>query len=592
MTTDQIVVFAVLGVALVLFIKGPVRYDVVAFGALMAAAVAGVVPADEAFSGFGHPAVITVATVLIISRALQDSGLLDYLADRLLRWVHGPVMLIVALTGLGALLSGFMNNVGALALLMPLALRASREVGAQPSHVLMPLAFGTILGGLMTQIGTPPNILIANYRASLRGDAFTMFDFTPVGVVVAVAGVAFIVLIGWRLVPKDRRGRQSADEAFKIRDYVSELRIGAESKLIGTELRELEAMGERQIVVVGLIRGEYRHYQNLRMEQIAEGDILIIRADPTYLKKLVGQTGIDFVGREDFNPGDLRSDEVGVIEAVVQPGSRLDGRSAGRMRMRRRFGVNLLAIAREGVPFKNRLDEVHFTAGDVLLLHGEVEALPDIVREMGCLPLATRALRLTSRRRAWLPVTVFAAALIAASLNVIPVQIAFGLAVILMIVGQSITARAAYDAIDWPVIVLLGAMIPLGQALESTGGTQLIVDGVLLLGGEIDPVVILVLIMVVTMTLSDVMNNAATVVVMAPIAATIAGQINVNPDCFLMAVAIGGSCSFLTPIGHQNNVLVMGPGGYKFGDYWRVGLPLEILIVAVATPMLLLIWPL
>lgn len=592
MTTDQIIILAVLGSALVLFIRGPIRFDVTAFAALMAATVLEVVPAHEAFAGFGHPAVITVAAVLILSRALQDSGVLDYAAGWMLHLVKGPVALITMLTLVGAAISGFMNNVGALALLMPLALRTAREVGAQPSHVLMPLAFGTILGGLTTMIGTPPNLLVANYRNRIDDAPFTMFDFAPVGVAVAVAGVVFIVLVGWRLVPKDRRGKQSSDEVFQIREYISELRIGEQSKLIGTELRELEAQAERQIIVVGLIRGEQRRYANLRMERIVAGDILIIRADPSYLRKLVGQSGVDFVGREDFDPGDLRSDEVGVIEAVVQPGSRLEGRSTDRLRLRRRYGVNLLAIAREGVPFRHRLEQVRFSAGDVLLLHGEVDALPDIVREIGCLPLAPRALTLTAQRRLWLPVVLLAAALGLAAFAVLPVQIAFGLAVVAMIVGQSITARTAYEAIDWPVIVLLASMIPLGRAFETTGSSQLIADGVLALAGALDPVVILMLVMVVTMTLSDIMNNAATVVVMTPIAATIASQLGVNVDTFLMAVAIGASSSFLTPIGHQNNVLVMGPGGYKFGDYWRVGLPLEIVIVAVATPMLLLVWPL
>ncbi|MGF1623551.1 MAG: SLC13 family permease, partial [Alphaproteobacteria bacterium] len=571
MTADQMIIFAVLAGALVLFIWAPVRFDVAAFTALMAATLLQVVPPEEAFAGFGHPAVITVATVLIMSRALQDSGVLDYAATGLLRWVRGPVSLIAVLTFVGALLSGFMNNVGALALLMPLALRASREVGAQPSHVLMPLAFGTILGGLTTLIGTPPNILVASYRARLGDAPFGMFDFTPVGVVVAAAGVVFIVLVGWRLVPKNRRGKQSADALFQIGDYVSELRIGEESKLVGAELRELEAQAEHQVMVVGLIRGAQRRYASLRMEKIEAGDILIVRADPTDLDKLVGQSGVDFVGREDFDLGDLRSDEVGVIEAVVQPRSRLEGRSADRMRLRRRYGINLLAIAREGVPFRHRLGQVQFSAGDVLLLHGEVDALPDIVREIGCLPLAPRALLLTVQRRVWLPVLVFLAALLLSAFGVLPVQVAFGVAVVVMIVGQSITARAAYDAIDWPVIILLGSMIPLGGALETSGGSQLIADGVLSLAGTLDPVVILILVMVVTMTLSDIMNNAATVVVMAPIAATIAIRLGVDIDAFLMAVAIGGSCSFLTPIGHQNNVLVMGPGGYKFGDYWRVG---------------------
>ncbi len=592
MTTEQIIIFAVLGIALVLFVWGRFRYDIVACGALLTATLAGVVPAGDAFSGFGHPAVITVAAVLVISQALQNSGLLDIVAARLAGLTGNTMVHIALMTGVGALISGFMNNVGALALLMPLALRNARANGQSPSHILMPLSFGTILGGLTTQIGTPPNIIVANYRAGAAGEPFSMFDYSPVGALVAIAGVIFVVLIGWRLVPTDRRGRQSAEEAFEIRDYMTELKIGEGAKLIGTTVRDLEKDHGDTVAVVGIIRGHARFYSSLRMMEIAQGDIVIVRGDPADLKNLVGKTGIDFVGRADFDTQDLRSEDVGLMEMVVQPGAAVENRSAARLHFRRRYGANLLAIAREGRPIKRRLGEVPFVAGDVLLVQGELDALPDVAREMGCLPLATRALSLTANRNIWLPLAIFIGAIALTAAGVTTAAVAFALAVGVMVVSGTITPRAMYQSIDWPVIALLATMIPLGGALEATGGTALIAGLVLDVGAALDPVIILAIVLVVTMTLSDIMNNAATAVVMAPISAQIAIALGVSPDPFLMAVAIGASCAFLTPIGHQNNVLVMGPGGYRFGDYWRMGLPLEILIVAVAVPLIVIVWPL
>ncbi len=592
MIEDHIVVFAILGCALALFIWDRWRYDVIAFGALIVAALTEVVPTEEVFSGFGHPAVITVAMVLVISRALQNSGLLDVVARRLLRYTRLPILHMTLMMGLGAFISGFMNNVGALALLMPLAVRNARASGQPPSLLLMPLSFGTLLGGLMTEIGTPPNIIIANYRADIGAAPFSMFDFTPVGAITAVAGIAFIALIGWRLVPRHRRGRQSTEDAFEIRDYVSELKIGARSELIGTAVRELESRSKGQVAVIGVIRGEQRAYSNLRMLELQADDIVIVRADPTDLRALVGQPDVEFVGSEDFKFGDLRNDEIGLMELVVQPGARIENRSAARLNFRRRFRVNLLAIAREGQAIKRRLGDVPFAAGDVLLLQGEREALPDIAREMGCLPLATRSLDLTRSPNVWVPLVLFIGAIALTSSGLTSPAVAFSLAVGGMVISGAITPLRAYEAVDWPIIVLLGSMIPLGDALETTGGTAVIADLVLMAGNAVPHVVILALVMGVTMALTNVMNNAATAVVMAPIAAQIAISLGVSVDPFLIAVAIGASCAFLTPIGHQNNVLVMGPGGYRFGDYWRLGLPLSALVMAVSIPVILVVWPL
>jgi di/tricarboxylate transporter len=588
MTTAQISIFAILGLSLVFFMWGRWRYDVVAFTALIVAVIAGVVPTDAAFAGFGHPAVITVAAVLVISRTLQVSGVISIFADAVVRFAKGQGSQMLALSGLGAVLSAFMNNVGALALLMPLALRLSER----PSAVLMPLSFATILGGLVTLIGTPPNIIIATYRADVTGEPFAMFDFAFVGLPIAVIGLVFVLLIGWRLIPSDRSSRRSAEEMFDLDCYVVEARVNEDSEYIGRRVFELEQLDEDRSIVVGLLRDETRRLMRITSEYLRAGDILLLRVDPATIDDLIKKAGLTLTGSDHPDTDKIRSDQVAIVEAVVQPGSRIEGRSAMNLRLRRHFGVALLALAREGVPIQERIARVRFRAGDVLLLQGEESEMPDAIAAMGCLPLATRNLNIGRGGKVLIPVLIFAASVLATVIGWAPVHISFAGAVIALVLLERISPREAYETIEWPVIVLLGAMIPLGDALQSTGGTQLIADSIVGLAGEIPVFVILGIVLVVTMTLSDLMNNAATAIVMAPISVAIAGSLGLNADPFLMAVAIGASCAFLTPIGHQNNVLVMGPGGYKFGDYWRMGLPLEIIIVAVSIPLIMFFWPL
>jgi di/tricarboxylate transporter len=589
-TSDQIAVFGILGMALVLFIWGRWRFDLVALVALLSSVLLGIVPAELAFAGLGHPAVITVACVLILSQALQNSGVLDQLSGRLMIATGQPWLHIAALSGLGLVLSGFMNNVGALALLMPVALRTAMASQRSPALILMPLSFGTILGGLMTLIGTPPNIIVASYRATITGEPFAMFDFAPVGVTVALAGLLFVSFIGWRLIPRERRGRRAREDLFEIRDYITETIVPEDSQLIGRPIQAIERLTEPNVMVVGLVRGERRILGRPWFERLQANDVLIIEADPSSMQKLLEKTGLTLTGHED-ELSDLQSDDVGVIEAVVQPGSRLEGISAQQLALRASFGINLIAIAREGRAFKERLSRIAFRAGDVVLLQGEADSLHDAVAGLGLLPLAERGLRLGPRPEALRALLIFGAALAAVIFGVLPVHIAFAVGVAVCLLLRVVSMRKVYEIVDWPVIILLGAMIPIGAALESTGGTEVLASGLLNLAGDMSPTFILAALIIVTMTLSDLMNNAATAVVMAPIAASLAAQLGINQDAFLMAVAVGASCAFLTPIGHQNNILVMGPGGYKFSDYWRMGAPLELLIIIISVPLIEFVWP-
>jgi len=597
MSFDQVFLLALLVAVLALFVWGRLRYDIVAFVALLAATLAGTVPFGAMFSGFGHPATVTVALVLIVSRGLQNSGAIQSIV-RLVPSGGSVSGQVGALAGVGGVLSAMMNNVGALALLMPAALQAAAKTARSPALLLMPLSFGSILGGLITLIGTPPNIIVAAIRRDMSGESFTMFDFTPVGGAVAAAGIAFVALVGWRLVPESRRAKMSARELFEIEAYLSEAVVGEKSPLIGRSLDEADDLAaEQDAVLLALIRGDRRIDHGHSRETILAGDVVVLETGPDALSAVHHALKLhpaDIVKKRQKEVAlpVTESGDIALTEAVVLPRSDIAGRTPEALRLRRRYGVNLLAVSRQGQPFRGRLRDFRFRPGDVLLLEGDPERLPSVIGALGCLPLAERGLQIQRRHRGFLAIGIFAVAVAAAGFGLLALPAAFAVAVGLMVVLNIVPPREVYDAVDWPVIVLLGAMIPIGGALESSGATMLIAGGLVKLSAGLPVWAILGLLLIITMTLSDVMNNAATAVVMAPISVGIAERLAVNPDSFLMAVAVGASCAFLTPIGHQNNTLILGPGGYRFGDYWRMGLPLEVIIVIVAVPMLLWIWPL
>jgi di/tricarboxylate transporter len=592
MPGDQLIVFATLALVLVLFIWGRWRYDLVALFALIVVSVAGLIPAADAFAGFGHPAVITVAAVLVVSRALFNSGMVDYLVRFMSRAGDNQLVQLTVLVIAVTVCSGFMNNIGALALFMPVAIRMARKNDLSPSLFLMPLAFGSLLGGLITQVGTPPNIIISTFREGTPiGEPFRMFDFTPVGAGVALAGVLFILLIGWRLIPQ-RKGKLSRSELFEIDDYITEILVPEKSALTGKRLRDLEEITEGDIVVVGHVRDGQKFPAPSPRRTFKEGDILIIRAGAEDLQELLDATGLELEESNKSGEEALSSDEVTVMEATITKNSVLEGRSARSSNLRSRYGVNLLGLSRQGGRLRAKPDSIKLRVGDVLLLQGPVKILEDVLPTLGLLPLVERGLRVGQPRRVFLGLAIFITALSLAALGLLPIQIAFTGAALVMVLAGLLSLREIYESIDWPVIVLLGAMIPVSLALESSGGAQLIADGILNIAGSAAPWVTLTVVLVGTMFLSDLVNNAAAAVLMAPISLSIAAGLGASADPFLMSVAIGASCAFLTPIGHQSNTLVMGPGGYRFSDYWRMGLPLEIIIVLVAIPLIMIFWPL
>jgi di/tricarboxylate transporter len=588
---DQWALFAILLALVGLLIWGRLRYDVVAFGALILCVLLGLIAPAEAFDGFGHPATVTVALVLVLSKALSDSGATDVFARAVQPATATTTTHIGALGGIGAVLSGFMNNVGTLGLLMPVALSSAQKAKRAAALLLMPLSFATILGGLITLIGTPPNIIVATQRAELlpeRG-SFEMFDFLPVGGAIALAGLAFVMLVGWRLIPKGEGG--DAAELLRIEAYLSEIRVPTKSEAYGLKIGELyEKTKDLDVQVVAVIRKDRRISPVPDSLVPNASDRILIEAAPDDLEAFVQRLEVTLGKGRGADEGLLRWEDATVAEAVVPPRSTLAGRTVQQLSLGPRLGLNLLGVARQGRPYRGRLKDLRLQAGDVLLLHGEADRVGDFVRRYDLLPLAERGLVYGQRRHALWLTGLFAAAIVATSLGLIPIYVAFGAALTVMALAGLVSLRGIYDAVDWPVIVLLGALIPVGGALQTSGATGTIAGAIDQATGGLPVWVVLTLVLVVTMTLSDVLNNAATAVVMAPISVELAARTGAEPDAFLMAVAIGASCAFLTPIGHQNNALIMGPGGYRFGDYWRMGLPLEALIVAVAVPMILLVW--
>jgi di/tricarboxylate transporter len=589
LTPDQMIVFGILLFVFVFLIWGRWRYDLVAFAALLIALLTGVVPKEQAFSGFGHPATVIIALVLVISRGLSNSGAIELIARYVVDSARRLGAHITIMAALAASLSAVMNNVAALALLMPVDLQAAKKAGRSPSLSLMPLSFASILGGMITLIGTPPNIVVAEFRGHALGEPYHMFDFAPVGIACAVVGVAYVALIGWRLLPADRKATDAASDLFELSDYITEVKVPEGSAIVGQNVSDLDELAEKiDVEILGLIRRGRRLPGLARDAEIRAEDVLVIEATPESLEDALGTWKLEYVGKGE---GLLEGDDLILTEVVVPESSRLAGRSAMSLKLLYRYRVALVGVSRQGKRFRDNVRKLDIEAGDVLLLLGPDKRLNDVTGRLGLLPLADRGQRVIQREKVWLAVGIFAAAIATASFGYVYLPVALGCVAALYVLLKIVPIRDVYTSIEWPVLVLLGSMIPIGGALQDTGGTALIANGIVTISSGFSPVVVLTLLVVVTMTLSDVMNNTATAVIAAPIAVEIAARLGVNPDPFLMGVAVAASCAFLTPIGHKNNTLIMGPGGYRFGDYWRMGLPLEILIIVVSVPTILYVWP-
>ncbi|MHB2168529.1 SLC13 family permease [Alsobacter sp. R-9] len=590
MTLSQGLAFAVLGGVMLLFLWGRLRYDIVAALGLAAGVATGVVPAKDAFSGFSDDIVIIVGSALVVSAAIARTGALEAAFQAVSPWLRSQRLQVFALVACVTALSGFVKNIGALAMLMPLALQMARKGGYPPSVSLMPMAFGALLGGLVTLVGTSPNIIVSRLRGEMSGEPFGMFDFAPVGALLSVIGVAFLT-IGYRLLPRREGGAAGLEAALDIQDYTTEALVTADSAVLGETMAEAKRLAGSDVTVTALIRASDRRTSPLPDTVLRDNDALVLVGDPAALERAVTKLGLRLT-REDKVPDTGETEEIGVVEAIVGPDAPLAGQSAQRAALFRHHGVNLIAVSRSGERFTERLRDIVLRPGDVLALQGGLDAMPETLRALRLMPLAPRPLRLGSVRRGVVALTILATAMLATAVGVVPVTIAFAGAALGLVLSGALPVREAYDGIEWPILVMLAALIPVSDAIRTTGGTDLVAGLLAQTAATLPPWGALALVMVAAMAVTPFLNNAATVLVMAPIAARFAQDLGLRPDGFLMAVAVGAACDFLTPIGHQCNTLVMGPGGYRFGDYWRLGLPLSVIVVGVGVPAILLVWPL
>ncbi|WP_425092120.1 SLC13 family permease [Tropicimonas sp. S265A] len=592
MTSDQILLFSLFGAVFALLLWGRIRYDIVAFSALLLAVVLGLVPAKDAFAGFGHPATIVVALVLVVSAGLVRSGAVLLITRTLVDASRGLGAHIAIMGGVGAVLSAFMNNVAALALLMPVDIATARKAGRVAGLTLMPLSFATILGGMVTLIGTPPNIIIAAIREESVGEPFAMFDFAPVGGAAALAGLAFVALVGWRLIPNGSDEVQAGEGLEQFSDYIAELTVPEGSAHIGEPLEVLFETAEKaDVAILGVIRDGKRRF-SARYLKLAPGDALVLEARPEALDEFRAAAKLDFSDAKRVEALKEAGSGVTFVEAVVTDTSRVNGKTAQAVGLAWRQRTVLMGVAREGRRITRQVRKTPLRSGDILLLLVPEESRDEVLDWLGVLPLADRNASVTQDNMTWLAIGIFAAAVAAAALGLVYLPVALGIVAMAYVLLKILPKSELYTHIEWPVVVLLGSMIPLGAALEASGGTELLAGGLLTLTQGWPAWAVLTALMVVTMTLSDVLNNTATTIVAAPVGIEMARVLGVSPDPFLMAVAVAASAAFLTPIGHKNNTLILGPGGYRFGDYWRMGLPLEVLIVAVSIPVLLVVWPL
>lgn len=591
LTPDQIAAIGIVVTMLALFIWDRWRYDLVALAALLAAVMVGVVPQDRAFEGFSDTVVVVIATVLVVSKAIARSGILDRLVRKLMKGIDSPSAQIGLLSLAVGLLSGFVKNVGTLAIFMPIAIQVARRSKRSPSLYLMPLAFASLIGGTITQIGTSPNLLISSVRQETLGKPYSLFDYAWVGLPLTFVVVAFL-MVGWRLLPGDRKGAPSAEERFSIENYTTELTVGADSPFVGKTVGDLERSGD-DLMILAVIREGGHNYIPSPHWPLYAGDIVTVRAEPAAVKQLIDEARLTLEpARELSKADDTPQDELATVEAIVTAQSPLVGQTPQSFALRRAYDVNLLAVSRAGKNRAARLQSHTFEVGDVVVLQGWESSLQDTRTSLGLLPLADRGLSLGKSTDGLISLAIMGIVLMLISTKVLSVAVGFALAAVLVVLLKQISLKDAYESIEGPVLVLLGALIPIAKSLQTTGVTDILGQQIASIGAQVPGPAALAIMLAVSMLLTPFLNNAAAVLMLGPVAAVVARTLGYNADPFLMAVALGCACDFLTPIGHQNNLLVMGPGGYRFTDYARLGLPISLLVIALGTPLILTFWPL
>jgi di/tricarboxylate transporter len=590
MTLQQALAFGLIGATIACFVWGRFRYDLISVAALLLGVALGLVPAAKAFAGFSNEVVVIIACALIVSAGFDRSGVVEALLRPVtprLKSARTQVPVFVAAT---AVLSMATKNVGALAILMPIALQVARRNGTPASSVLMPMSFASLLGGLVTLVGTSPNIIVSQVRRELFGKPFGMYDFAAVGLSLTLIGVVFLSL-AFRLLSKPRTPAAGLDEALESNAYVTETEVPEDWPVEKRRVADLQALGQGAVKLLALIRQGSRKAAPHGSTLVRPGDKLMLEGEQAELERFIARARLRLTRSDKPVAKEEPTEEVRMAEVIVGAKSPLAGSSAKTAELHHRHGVNLLAVSRSGYRLSQALNRVRLRPGDILMLQGTDRTLPEALKTLDLLPLARREVRLGGIRRAGAAVAILAAAMIAIAFHLAPVAIAFFAAAVAMVAVGGLRMREAYAALDGPVLVLIGALIPVGEAVHATGGADLIAGWLSHLLGFAPPIAALTLVMALAMVSAPFMHNAPTVLVFGPIAARLAMRLHLNADPFLMAVATGAACDFLTPIGHQCNTLVMAPGGYRFSDYPRLGAPLSLLVLACGPFLIQLFWP-
>ncbi|MCH9631733.1 MAG: hypothetical protein S4CHLAM6_00500 [Chlamydiae bacterium] len=575
------IIIAIVILGLILLVSNKLRYDIIALLLLSVSLITGVVPLDMAYVGFMNPAVTSVACIMVITRALIHSNILYLFTNKTSHLMKSQVGHITILVLLTTFFSMFMNNVGALSLVLPIAVKTADEMNHSRSAVLMPMAFGAGLGGLCTSFGTPPNLIISNFRREALSAPFSVFDFTPVGLTVTVVGVLFLILFGWRLVRKKGdlvKTKKNSDQ------YICEVILKENSPIIGKTLNEVNQKDHFPFKIFDVFeRGEVCKNSKRKFEQ---HDRLMINMQVKDLESLVHKYKVQF--RLLNHP---EHKEYHFVEAVVVKGSRLIGRELKDLNLSGRFDFNIIGVRQSEEEKEHLLEKKSLQAGDAVIIATKQEKLNKHTNYLGLLLVNWLDPIKEIEFKNFLPLIFFLFTITLNILKIIPLPVALGFSVLLIILTKALPLRLLYESVNWPVIILLAAMIPIAQSFQSTGGAELISNLFVNVFCKCHPIVLLSLIMLITIFLSDLINNTATALIMAPIAIDVAKSASLSIDTFLMAVAIGASCSFATPIGHQNNVIIYNIGKYKFSDYLRLGIPLEFVVFGVALLSLLYFWP-
>jgi len=587
MTLEQGLSFAIVGAAVAMFAWGKFRYDAISLAALLIGVLTGVVDEKRAFTGFSSDVVIIIASALVVSAAISRSGVIEPIVAPLIRRLETPQAQVPVMAGATGLFAMVNKNVGALAALMPVALRLGRSEKSSPSLLLMPMSFMALLGGLVTLVGTSTNIIVSQVRQNMFGHPFRFFDFAPVGLGLTFAGFIF-VSFGWRLLPRDRAPRAELHEINVDVQYATEVSVPDEFPE-GQTIADL-GLADRNVQLTGLIAPDGNRRPVDPSTVLVPGMVLLLRGSDEALGHFFQRVQLAQVRENEPVEVEDPQDELRSIEAVVEARSALVGTSAADLALQRRYGAKLLAISRNGEPLRERLGEVRFCAGDMVVLQAGEGALAGILNDLGLLPLAERSVAIGSRRQRFGPILILAAAIALIVANVLGVASAFFAAAVLVMAIGSLTMREAYRALQPEVLVLIGALTPLSEAIRDNGGTALVAHQLASLLQTAGPLVVLGGMLMAAMACAPFLHNAPTVLILGPLAAGLGQRLGLNPDAMLMAVATGAGCDFLTPVGHQCNTLVRGPGGYRFGDYARLGLPLSLIVIVLGTPLIAWVW--